>query len=53
MGLCDLNWVMLRTKRARCALYKEIFDYLTRKVFVERSVVELVYTFDEKSTATF
>ena len=33
-------------------LNKEIFDLLVRKAFLEHAVVELVYEFDEKSTAS-
>ena len=35
-----------------CALNKEILNLLTRKVFLEKAVVELVYKFDEKSYAS-
>ena len=41
--------VILWTNGARCALNKEIHSM--RKAFLERAVVELVYKFDEKSTA--
>ena len=36
---------------ARCALYKEILDLLDEEMFLEHTVVELVYKVDEKSTA--
>ena len=31
MGLCDRNYVILQTNRARCALNKEILDLLNEK----------------------
>ena len=43
---------ILRTNRARCTLNKEILIYSTRKAFLECTVVELVYKFNEKSTAS-
>ena len=46
MILCDRNCVILRTNRARCALYKKMLDLLDGQEFL---VVELVYKFDEKS----
>ena len=53
MGLCNRNSVILRTNRARCALYKEILDLLNKnKEFLESTVIRLVYKFDEKSTAS-
>ena len=30
-GLCDRNCVILRTNRARCALYKAILDLLDKE----------------------
>ena len=50
MGVCDRKCVLLQTEKARCALNMEILDFT--KAFLERSVVELVYKFDEKSTAS-
>ena len=41
--------VILRTNGVRCALYN---IYLIRKAFLERTVVELVYEFYEKSTTS-
>ena len=49
MSLCDCNYVIVLTNRARCTLYKNL---LYEEVFLERVVVELVYKFDEKSTAS-
>ena len=47
MELCD---VILRTNRVRCALNMEILDLLNEEsVSGARSIVELVYKFDEKS----
>ena len=31
MDLCDHNYVILRTTRARCAIYKEILDLLNEE----------------------
>ena len=39
----------IQTNRARCTLYKKILIFSTRKSFLERAVVELVYKFDKKS----
>ena len=45
--------IFLIGNRARCTLNKEILDlHSMRKAFPECSVVELVYKFDEKSTAS-
>ena len=49
MSLCDRNCVIVLTNRARCALYKNL---LYEESVLERIVVELVYKFDEKSTAS-
>ena len=38
----------IQTNRARCTLYKKI-PYSTKKAFLEKAVVELVYKIDEKS----
>ena len=46
MSLCDRNCVILRTNRARCALYRKILD-LFNEAFLKHAVVELVYKFDE------
>ena len=46
LELCD---VILRTNRVRCALNMDSLIYSTRRVFLERAVVERVYKFDEKS----
>ena len=47
MELCD---VILRTNRVRCALNMELLDLLNEgERFWSRSVVELVYKFNEKS----
>ena len=48
MGLCDRNCVILL---ARCALNKEIINLLNEES-LERAVVEPVYNFDDKSTAS-
>ena len=40
----------IRTNRARCALCKKILDYSTRKAFLEKAVVELIYTFNGSPT---
>ena len=37
------------TSSVRCALNMEILDLLNERAFLERTVVELVYKFDEKS----
>ena len=52
-GHAQTNYVILHTNRARCTLNKEILDILneTRKAFLEHAVVELVYKFNDKSTA--
>ena len=52
MTILTFVWVIvssIRTNRARCAIYKKILIYSTRKAFLEKAVVELVYKFDEKS----
>ena len=41
--------VIVRTNRARCALYKEMLDLLDKESISGEAVVELVYKFDEKS----
>ena len=48
MRLRDRNCVILR---ARCALNKEIINLLNEES-LERAVVEPVYNFDDKSTAS-
>ena len=52
MGVCDRNCVILQTKRARDTLNKKILDLLYEKAFLEHEVVELVYKFDQKTTAS-
>ena len=53
MSVCDRKCVILQTKRARCALNKEILDSHNKEsIFIERAVIELVYKFDEKPTAS-
>ena len=51
-GLCDRKYVIFRTNRARCPLKKEIFDLINEEAFLEHAGVELVYKFDNKSTAS-
>ena len=49
MGLCDRDYVILRTNRARCALNKEMFN--EENVSGARSG-RFVTKFDKKSTAS-
>ena len=44
MGVCNINCIILQTKRARFALNKEIFD-LTRKAILEHAVIELAINY--------
>ena len=46
--VCDHNYVILQTKRARCTLNKEILDSHNEESFSGVHSVELVYKFDEK-----
>ena len=39
----------IRTNTPRCALYMKIHDLLDEETFLEHTVVELAYYFDEKS----
>ena len=48
----EIRYVILRTNRARCVLNKENVDLLISKAFLECTVVELVYKFDDKSTTS-
>ena len=50
MDLCDHNCVILRKNIAMCTIYKDILDLLDEEMFLERSVVELVYQFYEQSS---
>ena len=53
MKLSDCIYIILRTYRVRCTLNKNIFFiYSTRKEFLAKAVVELVYKFDEKYVFT-
>ena len=52
MGFCDRNYVILQTNRAKCTLNKKILDLLNEeRISGACSGGELVYKFDEKSTA--
>ena len=46
---CDSSFGQIEP---RCALNKEILDLLNEKAFLECTVVELVYNFNKKSTAS-
>ena len=48
MELSNYNYVILRTNRARCALNKKILNLLNEEIFLEKTVVELVYKFVKK-----
>ena len=52
MIICDHNYVILRTNRARCALNKEILDVLNEESVSGARSGELVYKFDEKYAAS-
>ena len=49
MSLCDRNGVILRQIEQGAHYIGKSLMYSMRKVFLECSVVELVYKFDEKS----
>ena len=52
MGLCDCNYVILRTTRARCALNKEILDLLIEESVSGEHSGRLTYKFTKKFTAS-
>ena len=50
MGSCNRSCVILRTVEQDAHYIRKSLIYSTRKVFLERIVIELDYKFDEKST---
>ena len=49
--MCNRKCVIFQTKRARCALSKEVFDLLNEESVSEYAVVEVTYKFNEKSNS--